>query len=425
MDLGFTTSRVPEKHDFYVSLVERSVDAVVETAGDGALDALIMTGAPARGEATVIETPNGPFSMSDVDLVAVVPDGAATGPLADAVGEALVGLNAALSPFCPGADISFRTRSDLGSIEPSISAYELCKTPAVIWGDERVADLLPEMDAGSVPAEESLKLVHNRIVETLIARPLLSQENGSFTASASALYKVSKLALDSVTAALFLAGRPETTYANRVRTFREDVLSQTAHEKLRASLSEFTGEMDTWATFKATGDLGTMIPAPVNAGRTEDLAELARRQWSRYVSYGVTFWRFTLGSVVGEDLIGRGLRDVVERYGSLESTLRSIVRTRRTVGPPGLFAKRMPLTRSMFASPKLLAYITSMLAYARFAASDDEREWIDDSILHYCPFELPRGYEKASEKERTRILTERIALFHEAILLGRKVDEAS
>lgn len=421
MDLGFRTSSVGEKDAFYVSLLSTSIDAALDAAGPDSLDAIIMTGAPARGEATVIETPDGLYSMSDVDLAAVVADGVDRTALAAAVGRAFAGLNASLTASCPGADISFKTRSELGSMEPSISAYELLRTPVVVWGDESVLSGVAPMSAESIPTEECLKLVHNRVLETLVARPSPLGRERTFLESAFVLYRVSKMALDCVTAALFLAGCPEVRYADRVDAFRNRVLTEPAYEGLRGRLAPFIEELDGWASFKATGDLEALPGEPGDAPHADALSELAERQWSRYVPYATAFWRLTLGATAGNDLLDGGLPGVVESYRGLESRLRSLVRTRRTSGPAGLFASRMPTARSMFASPRLLAYITAMLTYARFAATEDEQSWIDAAIDRYCPFELPPDFSRSDEESRTASLIEKIGLFHEAILLGRTV----
>ena len=68
MERPYRTSSVPEKDDFYRSLVERCASAIVGSVGEKNLEAILLGGAPARGEATVIDGTEGLYSLSDIDL---------------------------------------------------------------------------------------------------------------------------------------------------------------------------------------------------------------------------------------------------------------------------------------------------------------------------------------------------------------------
>ncbi|HYW69124.1 MAG TPA: hypothetical protein VE960_05920, partial [bacterium] len=63
------TSTVPDKDRFYSELVEKCTDVTVDALGRDSVRAVLMIGAPARSEVTVVETPGGLYSLSDIDLV--------------------------------------------------------------------------------------------------------------------------------------------------------------------------------------------------------------------------------------------------------------------------------------------------------------------------------------------------------------------
>jgi hypothetical protein len=424
MERRIHTSAIAENDAFYASLVETVVDGIVETLGPGSLEAILMIGAPARGEATIISTPDGSYSLSDIDLICVHAPSADRRALAARLGPRILSLNEEIGGVCVGVDASFRTRRELETVQPFISSQEMLASPVVVWGDERVATSLPEPRIDDIPPNESLKLVHNRIVEQLLLYRSVASAPEDYRPVASLLYGTAKLGLDSVTAILYLEKTVPMGYRERVDVFLYDVLERSHVRHLRDRLHAYREDLQAWAAFKATGSLVPISDRFREEQRPPELGRIAREQWYRYTEFAEICWRFVLGEVVRTNLLDAPLDDVVACYAGLETPARSGVRAlkrlRPGASPPGLFSPGRVIRRSAFASPRLLAYVTGILAYV---AMGDSYDWctVGPPINAYCPFPLPKGFDELGLAGKREILVDRLSFFHESVLLGRAV----
>lgn len=415
----FVTPPDRERNAFFAGLLERVITAIVDALGEESIESLLMIGAPARGDATITRTADGWESLSDIDIVCLAAPTANTEELERRLAPAVVELNRELGDVCAGVDVGFRTHADLVSPAPAISNYECLRTPIVIWGNEKATEGVRPPDIRSVPPAESLRLVHNRIVETLIAGRLLDRASEDERTATRVLYRVAKLALDGATALLFLRRNVPHTYAERVAAF--DV--EFGGAKARAALEPFRTDLPAWAIFKSTGDPGALSPLREFAASGTPLGPAARNVWARYAGYAEGVWRVALGATVRADLRATELPLVAAQYRRLEPPARRAGRALRVLrpgaAPPGLFSPWRVLAGAPLASPVNLAYLTAVLGYLR-AGEQARREWIDREILRRCPFRLPPGFGSLPPERRLGILVDRLTVFHERILLGRK-----
>ncbi len=424
MGFGITTSREPAKDVFYLGLVERCRDRIVQDLGEERLLAILMIGAPARGEATVVMSPHGLLSLSDVDLVCVERPAGDHAALEAKLALTVEFLNEELGRLCAGVDASLKTIDRVAGSGGLIANYEMLLSPAVVWGDEGVLSDLPKPDIASVTPMESLVLIHNRIVEEALLEPMLARSDLDDRAARAAVYRSAKLALDAVTAFLYLAKSVPPSYRDRVKTFADTVAAPPGSAGLAEKLGEFLGDLPAWESFKTEGDIASLAER-LGGGRDDDPGALARRAWRRLAGPAEALWRAVLGGVLGENLLEAELPDVVSRYSRLENPARKAVRALKALrpgaAPRGLYSPSRVANRSTFASPRLLGQLTGVLTYLEAAGAPDEA-WLQEAILEYCPFTLPPEIDFARREERRGIVVEQLARFHEAILLGRTAE---
>ena len=414
------TSPDGHKDGFYRDLLDRAVRGLVAAVGVDDLDAVLLIGAPARGEATVVETADGLYSLSDIDLVGV---SSASADLPGVRRRAASWRNRAAEEIharASGIDVSVRSRAELNSLPALISTYEMLRSPAVVWGDPSVAESFPDVSLESIPRVESLTLVHNRVVEELLHWREASSAELSAPAALGTLYATAKLALDGITAVLYIERDVPTAYAERVRVFEDRVLSR--DPELRARLADYVDDLAAWADFKTDGDLGRLGARLGADAGGQDPADLARAEWRRYGRYAEVCWREVLGRVTGTEAGALGLADAAALYVGLESVPRSVARawnaSRPGASPDGLFSRRRLFKGALFASPRERAYLVSVVCYLALSGVVDERV-ADDLVRRYSPFRTTaKPLSVGSEKGR-RDLLDRITLFHETLLLGR------
>ncbi|HXS82664.1 MAG TPA: hypothetical protein VN896_08075 [Methylomirabilota bacterium] len=137
----------------------------VERAGPG-LQALILSGSHATGEAVWTSFEGRDVTLSDVDLYAVVRREAATAtPLASAHERRAWGL---LAPV----EVAFVTLAGLAHMPARPGTVELARSGRVVAGDPGVLARLPRWEPAAIAAEERLLLLENRAFELLWADAL-------------------------------------------------------------------------------------------------------------------------------------------------------------------------------------------------------------------------------------------------------------
>jgi len=420
---------------FYASLVDRCVEGIIGALGERDVEAILLTGAPARGEATVANLPEGPYSLSDVDLACIARPGSETPELRRRLAAWVSAANEELDSECTGVDASIKTTGS--GVYPLIATYEMLRSPAVVWGDSAVLDRLPPVRIEDVPAWDSLVLLHNRTVEQVLmlealapSEPCRSHAVTDLRTQLRLAYACGKYLLDSVTALLFLRGNVPLTYAQRADLFERDVLARPESARLLDGVEKVLADIRIWSSFKTTGDLtglralrtGEAQPAGAEGGRS-DLLTTARSCYLRYAACSGVLWRETLGGVLGVDAHGLSVEDTVALYTRLEKPLKKLGRSfkmlRSPAGRTGLFSASRVAGLATFASPRQLAYLTAVLAYLGLAPGGQTQQ-LDRLIARVCPFRVRRGFERLPLPQKLAVLAERLQVFHAVVLRGRE-----
>ncbi|MBC8450707.1 hypothetical protein H8D73_00670 [bacterium] len=417
----------PEKHEFFARILERCVNEIAHAVCQDDIEALLMIGAPTRGEVTVVATPSGLYSLSDIDLICVTRPSANRSELRLRVAPLMAKLNEELAPDCSGIDMSFKTHVHLTSPYPLISNYEFARSPVCLYGDDAVLSSIAEVDPSEIPVADALRFVHNRCFEHMIARPRTQEDAADCSTALSSIYRTAKLALDLVTAFLFVRRNTPLGYEDRIRIFTEDYLQRDEFATLATALEPFIDDLPAWAAFKTSGDLGSLVSHFGTTADTQDLHRLASDLWYKYVPYAEALWKSILGSTLGVDISRLPLPAIAECYGKLESLPRKLVRTVRLLrpgaAPKGLLSRVGIVRRMFFASPLALAYLTALITLFSHSENAD-REWTRGAIVRYAPFSLPVRFRAMSGEERENVLMGKLFFFHQAMLLGRRVKEA-
>ncbi|MCD4690806.1 hypothetical protein K8S17_05025 [bacterium] len=428
------------KHLFFADIVERCTDAVVTAVGAPNVAALFMIGAPSRGEATVLETSSGCYSLSDVDLVCVTAANADVAAARVSAAAAIARLNREIADVCVGVDAAIKPFDIIGHFPPLISNFELVRTPVLLRGDPSMAEHLGRIRIEDIPPEDALRFVHNRCIEQLLAGRGASVEPSGTSANGPvqrlhdapdpragelttlhACYRTAKLMLDLVTAFLFVRRNVPVSYTDRVRLFVDTYCAREEFSAVAHEIEPYCDQLHLWAEFKTTGDSGAVQKFVTDETQTEMYA----------MPFARAIWKRVLGDVLGEDLSLASLPRALGRCAALEGPARSLARSLRTARDGrthDLFPTGVVLRGALNASPKARAYLTGLLLFfSGFGTGLDAcaptlnapRDWTRRALARYAPFSLPAEFASLSDAEMRELLLDRLARFHQEVLLGR------
>ncbi len=141
----------------------------------------LLMGSAACGEASGVRLPGGWLPLSDLDLGVFVEgetDEARCSQLAGELRDAVEPVVAAEGLLSNPVDLGFASVSLLERVPPRLELYEAAADPRVLSGDPQVLEPLRQRDA---PPFESLRLILNRIAETIVAEGTAESGEGAPT----------------------------------------------------------------------------------------------------------------------------------------------------------------------------------------------------------------------------------------------------
>lgn len=186
--------------------LEPALALVRAWAGDG-LEAIILSGSHATGDAVWVSNPDGRVvSLSDLDVWVVLRDDAAARVASERATADRARARQALQAvgFQAPLETGFVTRAGLARMPAKPGTLELRRSGRVVHGPADVLDAVPDWGAADVSAEERTLLIENRAFELLLAWPLLTAVDP--VARGLARHGVLKAAVDLATVEALACG---------------------------------------------------------------------------------------------------------------------------------------------------------------------------------------------------------------------------
>ncbi len=409
---------------FYNQLVKEVVEDFFGRYEEKDFTALILKGAPARHEATVVELEHVPFSLSDMEFIAVVkPEKRADASFSIREWERTI--NERLQDKSTGVDVIVRTEEQLRTLPHVISVYETAQSPALIWGEPEVLRSLPQFEPCDIPFMDCLTYFHNRIVEQFLVYPSLKEIPDDMKRRLTMLYRTSKLVLDLATAYLYVEGGAPLQYSERVEAF-ERISSRQKDEKFEHLRPDFLARLKLWVDFKLHGEPEKIYEFYGCDNQAHAFEPLIRKIWFESIAYAEWFWKWFLrkrGFAIKESAKPA---DLTACYFRLESYPRKVVRWIKTLRHPNVrsrwFSWRRILRLSGKASPRLLVYLSAITAFLSCSETKDSEQY-RDIAGRYCPMDLPDDYTTSSAEQQILYVCERLENFYRAVILNRLTGE--
>ncbi len=180
------------------------------------LEAIVLTGSLAREEATFARSARKYRVLGDAEFMLVLKKGQTLPKIASL--RALRGQieeDLLKQGILCKVDLSAVPPDYFRRLPPHIFSYELKHCGRVIWGDEDVLRLIPEIAVTDLSREDAARLLCNRLVELLECAPEIF--NGRNSISAKLHYKLVKLYLDMAASLLAFLGCYAPTYRERAQ----------------------------------------------------------------------------------------------------------------------------------------------------------------------------------------------------------------
>jgi hypothetical protein len=341
-------------------VLTRCAGVLLDRLPPGKLVALVLTGSFARGEGSVIATPDGPRVLGDIEFLVVLPTEVEFHQYRKA-------MTAWAQEAAVAAQADLRVDIEFGPVEmgylrrrarPSIFVSDLIRHGKVVWGASDVVRVVPPFETKDIPREDALHLLFNRTIEQLEAYDRALTLDGE--ALWDLAYQRVKLLLDLAGSALAFRGRHESSYEARPRAFAH-LLAETP--ALAAALPhDFQGELTEAARLKiAPGDGTAVLPAHLGLDR--------QRQWIRErIVSGIApvsaFLRWELAELLGSEA---ALPELVARYAMTPTLGRRVwdwaKMTLHPLPPPLPLARWRSARLFLRSTPRTLLYASATLSY--------------------------------------------------------------
>jgi hypothetical protein len=217
--LQFPLSADPKRDAALRPSVERAVRTVVDAVGPDRIEAVVLAGSLARGEASVLLEAGTFRLLGDMEFLIVMRDASdwartrrEMATLSAHVTRSLREAGETATVEYTPAGLSYLRRA----IRPCIFAHDLIHTGKVVWGRPDVLSEVRAFDARDIPREDALRLLMNRVVELM-----LPEESATGAEEWREPYQLVKVILDLSGSAVAFAGRHSGSYAARAAALTE------------------------------------------------------------------------------------------------------------------------------------------------------------------------------------------------------------
>ncbi len=325
------------------------------------LEAIILTGSTARGEASVLPTCQGFRLLGDLEFLVI-----------------------ARAPFDwrqlrqQMAAISHRATQDVGAagreavieygpagrvylqrnIRPCIFAYDLHTHGKVVWGQPDIlADITP-FEVGDIPLEDALNLLMNRLMELLLDISDLAAPYINVDAPLCNPYRTVKLPLEFAGSALACTGGHVSRYRERGARVAHLLQTEPTLSRAFSDIEVFNQQLD------------AAISCKLEPSR-QRLADLQQSlSLSQYARWGRELWRWQTSRLLGSASKNFYVHfhDALDAYVRRESTATRfkgwIKFFRHPLRPQGALSWPRLVRLAPRASPQTLTYAVALLLLA-------------------------------------------------------------
>ncbi len=230
--------------------LEACADLLVERIGERNVRGIFLCGSFAADEGSVVLETTIPIILSDVDLVVVLESlesMRAFYKMRSELGNACEKLMPDVR-FSGHIDIGMFLTESLRGLPPRPGVFEMKARGRMLYGDEKVLDLIPAFEPAAIGNREAVILIENRIISLLGAFP--EKSGGSREDLYPFLYEVARVYTDLATAALCLTGLYRLGYRKRWELLQTAIEDQDSDLLRRLLPDELVAKIGRWTIFK-------------------------------------------------------------------------------------------------------------------------------------------------------------------------------
>jgi hypothetical protein len=267
----------------------RETAAVVDACFRDRLQAVVLTGSVARGEATIVRSASGGYTvLGDAEFLLIQKEHA-TEPRTEDIRLATTAIEDRLlaEHIRCHIELSVVHADFMAALKPQIFTYELTRCGQVIWGDEQILSSSPAFEASEIPVEDGWRTLCHRAIELLEASYQL--DPWSPFPSDEVQYRTVKLYLDMGTSLLLFLGAYRPTYQARSERLA-DLAHSKASEQLPFEMARFADRVRYWTNWK----LNPKGSRP----------DVTWSDWSEAIDYAHRLWQWELGRLAETAVTG-------------------------------------------------------------------------------------------------------------------------
>jgi hypothetical protein len=309
-----------KKADRYVKRNLKEIcQEVVDTLNSETVKSIILTGATTRKEGSAISHGDKVEVFSDYDILVLV------NKITPKIRKRLKHVSTRLTKKFSNeglpshADIFPISPQTLSNMSASIFSLDLKEYGRSVYGEDH-KDYMPELKAEDIQREDSLRMLHNRIVGVLECfDPAIfiwkSQKDES--SARFLIYHVAKNIIDLGSSLLSFQKMYACGYKERVELLKKNFEKFDIAE-IHPKLPEI---VEKWTEFKLNPDIEDLLRQKgYNMPAYEDMVEFGKELWFEHVGYLETLWKYEVQKIHNTE--GTDVSRLISTYFESSNTLR-------------------------------------------------------------------------------------------------------
>ena len=285
-----------EKCDKYIkNHIERICGEILNSLGSKTVKSIILTGGMTREEGSAVSYGERIEVFSDYDLLVLV------NKIGSRIQNELKRISGELTKefsregLPSHVDVLPITPKKLSKMNATMFSLELKEYGRSLYGEDHRKYML-DLKAEDIPQEDSLRMLHNRIVGVLecfdpdifLRKIIRDESKAKFL-----IYHIAKNIVDLGSSLFSFEKLYLPSYKERVKILKQNF------EKLDFAKKEpdFPEVIEKWTEFKLKPDLKRILYQRGYNNSHEDLIKLARELWFEHISYMESVWRYEIQKI--------------------------------------------------------------------------------------------------------------------------------